>query len=72
MNSKYRIVRSSDPNYLYEVEKRKWFLWWNLKSCFNLEDAEHYIKRIFENKAKAGKVVREYDSHDFLIDKLKG
>ena len=69
---RYRISKGGDTEWPYLVERRFFFIWWNI---FRVKSEEDAISNIQERMAKSFKppkeILREYTEQDYLADKLK-
>jgi len=62
--AKYRIVTLDPAEYefqRYEVQERRFFSWYYLGRCLNIEECEKLIKKHKANREFKQEVVREYE-----------
>ena len=70
--ARYRISHGGDKEWPYLVERRVFFIWWNIFRVKSEEDAISNIReRMAKNFVQPKQILREYTEQDYLADKLK-
>jgi len=71
--ARYRISRGGpDKDWPYLVERRAFFIWWNIFRTRSEQDAINNIReRMAKYYVPPKQILREYTEQDYLADKLK-